>query len=50
VTGACFVMGQAAGTAAALALQADCSLFDLDIKKLQDRLTQHGTYLGGRES
>jgi hypothetical protein len=25
-------------------------LFDLDIKKLQDRLTQHGAYLGGRES
>jgi hypothetical protein len=48
VTGACFVMGQAAGTAAALALQAECSLFELDVKELQGRLLQQGAFLGDR--
>ncbi|ROZ77684.1 FAD-dependent oxidoreductase [Ramlibacter sp. WS9] len=48
VSGACFVMGQAAGTAAALALQAGRSLHDLDRRKLQDRLLQQGAFLGGR--
>lgn len=49
VTGACFVMGQAAGTAAALALQAGCSLYDLNNRQLQDRLVQQGAFLGDRE-
>ena len=49
VTGACFVMGQAAGTAAALALRDGCSLYDLSNRKLQDRLVQQGAFLGDRE-
>jgi hypothetical protein len=35
VTGACFVMGQAAGTAAALALSSDRSVHDIDRQELQ---------------
>jgi hypothetical protein len=49
VTGACFVMGQAAGAAAALALRDGCSLYDLSSRKLQDRLVQQGAFLGDRE-
>jgi hypothetical protein len=32
VSGACFAMGQAAGTAAALALQAGCSVHELPVE------------------
>jgi len=46
VTGACFVMGQAAGTAAALALQAGVAPRRLDVKSLQERLERDGAYLG----
>ena len=46
VTGACFVMGQAAGTAAALALSTDQSVHDIDRQELQRRLTDQGVYLG----
>ncbi|MES2945650.1 MAG: FAD-dependent oxidoreductase, partial [Pseudomonadota bacterium] len=46
VSGACFVMGQAAGTAAALAIQANVRPRDLDIKTLQNRLKSDGAYLG----
>jgi hypothetical protein len=46
VTGACFVMGQAAGTAAHLALQAGCAAADIDIPALQARLERDGAYLG----
>ena len=46
VTGACFVMGQAAGTAAALALQAGCSAVSVDVSALQSRLESNGAYLG----
>jgi hypothetical protein len=46
VTGACFVMGQAAGTAADLALQASCAAADVDAAKLQARLEAAGAYLG----
>ena len=46
VTGACFVMGQAAGTAADLALQAGCDAGDIDISALQARLESAGAYLG----
>lgn len=46
VTGACFVMGQAAGTAADLALSAGCSSQAVDTAALQARLTAAGAYLG----
>ncbi|MCD6043762.1 MAG: FAD-dependent oxidoreductase, partial [Burkholderiales bacterium] len=46
VTGSCFVMGQAAGTAAALALQAGVAPRRLDVKSLQERLERDGAYLG----
>ncbi len=46
VTGACFVMGQAAGTAAHLALNADCAAVDVDVPALQASLESEGAYLG----
>ena len=46
VTGPCFVMGQAAGTAAALALAGGTSAAAVDVSALQARLTADGAYLG----
>ena len=56
VTGPCFVMGEAAGTAAGLALSAgvagsavDGSAVDgsaIDVAELQRRLEDQGAYLG----
>lgn len=46
VTGACFVMGQAVGTAADLALKADTVSSAVDIHNLQDRLEHDGAWLG----
>ncbi|MBC7602064.1 MAG: FAD-dependent oxidoreductase, partial [Ramlibacter sp.] len=46
VTGACFVMGQAAGTAAHLALSAECAAADIDVAALQAHLETEGAYLG----
>jgi hypothetical protein len=46
VSGSCFVMGQAAGTAADLALQAGLPPRNLEVKALQRRLEQEGAYLG----
>lgn len=46
VTGACFVMGEAAGTAAHLALQAGATNAAVDIPALQQRLADNGAYLG----
>ena len=46
VTGACFVMGQAAGTAASLALSDDRSVHDVDRQELQRRLVRQGAFLG----
>jgi hypothetical protein len=42
------VMGQAAGTAADLALSASVKAADLDIPELQRRLESAGAYLGTR--
>lgn len=47
VTGACFVMGQAAGTAAAQALKSDTALHELNVSHLQARLVEQGVFLGG---
>jgi hypothetical protein len=46
VTGACFVMGQAAGTAAHLALKSNCDAADVDVAALHSRLESEGAYLG----
>lgn len=46
VSGPCFVMGQAAGTAADLALEHDVTPRKVDVKKLQSRLEAAGAYLG----
>jgi hypothetical protein len=49
VTGSCFVMGQAAGTAADLVLADRATPRTVDVAKLQRRLERDGAYLG-RES
>jgi succinate dehydrogenase/fumarate reductase flavoprotein subunit len=46
VSGPCFVMGQAAGTAAHLALQSNVAPRRLDVGRLQERLERDGAYLG----
>ena len=46
VSGGCFVMGQAAGTAAALAIEANVRPRDLNVQDLQARLEAAGAYLG----
>ena len=46
VSGACFVMGQAAGTAAALALKAGTAPRELDVAALQTQLQADGAWLG----
>lgn len=46
VTGACFVMGEAAGVAAHLALQAGSTAAGVDVQALQSRLDENGAYLG----
>ncbi|MEO7760620.1 MAG: FAD-dependent oxidoreductase, partial [Casimicrobiaceae bacterium] len=46
VSGACFVMGQAAGTAAALALDDNASPHDICVGALQQRLREQGAFLG----
>ncbi len=46
VTGACFVMGQAVGTAADLALQSNGTAAAVDTATLQARLERDGAWLG----
>jgi FAD dependent oxidoreductase len=46
VTGPCFVMGQAAGTAAGMALAAGVRGDQIDVAGLQRRLEEQGAYLG----
>lgn len=46
VSGACFAMGQAAGTAAAPSLAAGVRPREIDIASLQSRLERGGAYLG----
>jgi hypothetical protein len=46
VSGACFVMGQAAGTAADIALADGVAPRAIDVARLQSRLESHGSYLG----
>jgi len=46
VSGSCFVMGEAAGTAAALALRTGAALRQLPVAALQDQLRRQGAFLG----
>jgi hypothetical protein len=46
VSGPCFVLGQAAGTAAALALRARCAPEAVDVAALQAALMRDGAWLG----
>ena len=50
VSGPCFAMGQAAGTAAHLALSAGVKPKEVDVAALQRRLESDGVYLGLDES
>ncbi len=49
VSGPCFVMGQAAGTAAHLALQSGVQPRRIEVNKLQRQLETDGAYLGREE-
>jgi hypothetical protein len=46
VSGACFVMGQAAGSAAHLALTGNSPLAEISVEALQRLLEEGGAYLG----
>jgi hypothetical protein len=46
VSGACFAMGEAAGTAAALALSGNTLPRDIAVEKLQHQLQQAGAFIG----
>jgi FAD dependent oxidoreductase len=46
VSGACFVMGEAAGTAAALALAGNTLPRDIDVRRLQQQLKEQGAFIG----
>ena len=46
VSGACFAMGEAAGTAAALALSGNTIPRDVAVEKLQQGLRQQGAFIG----
>ena len=46
VSGGCFVMGQAVGSAAALAADAGIQPREIDVQQLQERLEADGAYLG----
>ncbi|MBR0873625.1 FAD-dependent oxidoreductase [Bradyrhizobium tropiciagri] len=46
VSGACFVMGEAAGTAAALALSGNTIPRDISVEKLQQQLAKQGAFIG----
>ena len=49
VSGSCFVMGEAAGTAAAMALRAGIAPGDAPIPALQAQLVKQGVFLGGQD-
>jgi hypothetical protein len=46
VSGACFVMGEAAGSAAALALSGNTPPRDIAVERLQQALQQQGAFIG----
>jgi hypothetical protein len=46
VSGACFVMGEAAGAAAAIAVRNDVAVSEIDPLRLQNVLRNQGAFLG----
>jgi hypothetical protein len=50
VSGACFAMGEAAGTAAALALSGNTTPRDIAVEKLQQGLKAQGAFIGRDQS
>jgi hypothetical protein len=50
VSGACFAMGEAAGSAAALALSGNTKPRDIAVEKLQHALRQQGAFIGRDQS
>jgi len=50
VSGACFAMGEAAGTAAALALGGNTIPRDIAVEKLQQALQQQGAFIGREQA
>jgi hypothetical protein len=50
VSGACFAMGEAVGTAAALALSGNTNPRDIAVEKLQQALKQQGAFIGRDQS
>ncbi len=50
VSGACFVMGEAAATAAHLALGAGVDPAHVDVRRLQQTLDKNGVFLGKETS
>src|SRR5665213_408010 len=50
VSGACFAMGEAAGTAASLALSGNTIPRDIAVEKLQQTLQQQGAFIGRGQS
>ena len=46
VSGACFAMGEAAGTAAALSLSGNTNPRDIATEKVQQELKRHGAFIG----
>jgi hypothetical protein len=50
VSGACFAMGEAAGTAAALALDGNAMPCEIAVGKLQHQLKQQGAFIGRDQS
>jgi FAD dependent oxidoreductase len=50
VSGACFAMGEAAGSAAALALSGNTNPRDIAVEKLQQALRQQGAFIGRGQS
>ena len=50
VSGACFVMGEAAGSAAVLALSGNRIPRDIAVEKLQETLKQQGAFIGRDQS
>ena len=46
VTGACFAMGEAAGTAAEMILKVNITTRQVNVANLQDNLIQNGAYIG----
>jgi hypothetical protein len=50
VSGACFAMGEAVGSAAALALSGNTNPRDIAVEKLQQQLKQQGAFIGQDQS